>query len=69
MIRKFYEVGGYSQILTFIDGELIPEKSSCTCKWGSFYGLSKKNKGKLCRHLQGALDEYQYEIENEVANG
>lgn len=30
-------------------------KSSCTCPFGSFYGKSKKNKGKVCCHIRKAL--------------
>ena len=68
MKHKFYEIKDYSQMLVFDDNDwLVKEKCSCTCKWGSYYGQSKKNKGKLCRHLQQALDEYQYEIENTEA--
>ncbi len=66
--RKFFELGGYEQILTFYDGMLITEKSSCTCKFGSYYGFSEKNKGKICRHLKQAIDENRFEEDNDKQN-
>jgi len=54
----------YSVILTYYNGEFNLDKSSCTCKWGSFYGLSKKNKNKLCRHMKEAKNEYEKKMEN-----
>jgi len=57
-MKKFYEIGGYSQWIDIETG-----KYSCTCKFGSFYGQSKKNKGKLCRHLKQAYDELKYETD------
>lgn len=67
--RKFYEVGEdkngekYSQMLVFDDEGFNPDKSSCTCPFGSYYGHSQKNKGKLCKHLREAL-----RLENENGN-
>lgn len=56
----------YSVLLAF-DGhkKIIPEKSSCSCKWGSFYRFNKKNvdAGKWeCIHIKKAIRKY---IKNE----
>jgi len=48
----------YSVILAYdYEGNLILEKSGCDCKYGSFYGWSKKNQNRktLCRHILQAL--------------
>jgi len=38
--------------------ELIPEASSCTCIWGSWYRWRQKNITKMCKHMKQALEEY-----------
>jgi hypothetical protein len=68
-MRVFYEIGGYDQSIFITEEGVLLEKCTCTCKFGSFYRFSKKNVGKICRHLQQALDEYKYDIENRKTNG
>jgi hypothetical protein len=60
LIRKFYDVVGskgeaYSVILAFEEGKLIEDYCSCTCKFGSFYRWTKKNKGKICKHIKEVM--------------
>lgn len=52
----------YSVTLSFFNKIIIPEKSSCTCKWGSFYRFTKRNiaLGKWkCKHIEIALKKYK----------
>ena len=52
----------HSVKLVFMDdGEFVPLESSCSCIFGSFYGHSRVNKGKICIHISQALDEYDKE--------
>ena len=43
----------YEQRIELSEKELI--KWQCTCKFGSFYGHSKKNKNKKCRHIKECI--------------
>lgn len=55
----------HSVMLVFSDdGEFIPEASSCTCIWGSWYRWRKKNITKSCRHIKQALEKYDNEQTN-----
>jgi hypothetical protein len=50
----------YSVILMFSDitKELVPDKCSCDCKFGSFYRFTQKNilmKKWMCEHMEQAL--------------
>jgi len=52
----------YSVILFFIEGNLIPEKCSCTCRFGSFYRFTQENKKKNkweCVHIKEAIRRYK----------
>ena len=31
-------------------------ESSCSCSFGSWHGKTKKNKGKVCRHVAEAFE-------------
>lgn len=62
MLRVMKEVPGDEEIHSVFlifkdDGEFLPIESSCTCIYGSFYGQSKANKGKVCNHINQALKE------------
>ena len=52
----------YSVILSFIGDKIIQEKSSCSCKHGSFYRFTQKNisLGKWkCKHIEEAIRRYE----------
>lgn len=66
MFRIMKEIPGEKEIHNVFlifkdDGEFMPLESSCTCIFGSFYGHSKANKGKVCDHVNLALNEYDKE--------
>ena len=60
----------YSVILSFDDnGNINPEKSSCTCAHGSMYRFTKENikKGKWkCRHVEKAIERHMMNIPDEI---
>jgi len=70
---------GYSVILNFDElGSIIPEKTTCTCKHGSFYRFTQVNKERgawqcfhikeaIKKHKNGELDNIQ--LEKEANNG
>jgi len=70
---------GYSVILNFDElGSIIPEKTTCTCKWGSFYRFTKENiaLGKWkCFHIEEAIRKHKnkepdnIQLEKEANNG
>jgi hypothetical protein len=49
----------YSVIISFDENGFDYYKSSCTCKWGSWYGHTKKNREmmKVCKHIKNILEE------------
>jgi len=56
----------YSVVVTVNDdNKVILEKCSCDCKWGSWFGFSQKNHGKLCRHLREVIETLK-EFENSI---
>jgi hypothetical protein len=69
----------YTVNLTFDEiGNIIPEKTTCTCKKGSFYRFTKKNilLGKWqCFHIKEAIKKYKngepdiIQIEKEANDG
>lgn len=59
----------YSVILSLEDKEIIPEKSSCTCRWGSFYRFTENNKSKgkwQCNHIIQAIRKYAKDELDEI---
>ena len=66
MFRVMKDIPGgkeiHSVFLIFKDnGEFLPIESSCTCIYGSFYGQSRVNRGKVCDHINQALGKYDKE--------
>jgi len=45
-------------VIIIMDDENNPvlEKSLCTCKYSSFYRFTKKNNGKICKHMEFVID-------------
>lgn len=69
MAKKFDNIGNYEQWIEVEENKAID--FSCTCKFSSFYGWSRKNQERktVCRHLLKMivkhklllLEEYQTE--------
>lgn len=52
----------YSVVLCIENEIVIPEKTTCTCKHGSFYRFTQRNlalKKWKCRHLISAIEKYK----------
>lgn len=70
MRRVFKDIKGskgnkYGVTLVFTDNwEFMPEESICTCIFGSWARWTKKNKGKFCRHIKQALEDFDNEERN-----
>lgn len=61
----------YSVILSIFDitGQINPEKSSCTCDYGSAFRFSKENlhNGKWkCAHIEQAIKLYNSNVPDEI---
>jgi hypothetical protein len=69
----------YSVVLNFDDaGVIIPQKTTCTCKHGSFYRFTQTNiaSGRWqCAHIKEAIKKYKnnepdnIQLEQEANNG
>ena len=58
----------YSVIITLTDdGEVVLDKSSCTCEFGSWWRFAGKwrEKKKLCWHMCSVIDEIKKQQEDE----
>ena len=59
----------YSVTLTFYDGVIIPEKSSCTCIHGSWFRFTQENikSGNWkCAHIIEAIKRYKNNIPDDI---
>jgi hypothetical protein len=63
LIKSKSKNDDYSVILTFDEGKIIPQKTTCTCKHGSFYRFTQTNiaSGKWqCSHIKEAIRRYEH---------